>query len=222
MSRAPICPQPVSILVRIAFDRELMPAPLEIRTVAIAKNSKYSDLDRQLNNLIDGFNGGLKVLEQCFGPWPYWRYPNETKIVPHTIRKIHLVDSNKAFTIALLRTEDDDRPLILGNAIHRICILKYSDINPRNRDDTLNHNITAIDALKSATSKAGFTLKEAKVHKTLEDIGDRKYNDTYFLDSSRFPTIFIVISTHCKCKYHVVWPKSLIQIMNIQPSQHLW
>jgi hypothetical protein len=130
MSRPPTYPQPVSILVRIAFDRELMSAPFEIRTVAIAKNSKYSDLDRQLNDLIDGFNGSLKVLEQCFGPWPYWRYPNETEMVPQTIRKIYLVDSNKAFTIALLRTEDDDRPLILGNAIHRIFILQYSNNNP--------------------------------------------------------------------------------------------
>jgi hypothetical protein len=79
--------------------------------VDVSKSSKYSDLDKQLNNSV---GAKLKTLEQRFGPCPSWRYPKETAVIPRTIEDIYVVDCSYPFMIASLRTEQEDLPFIVG------------------------------------------------------------------------------------------------------------
>jgi hypothetical protein len=86
-------------------------------TVPVTNTSRYKDINRQINERIGDKECDLTLLEESFGPQPCWRYPDDNSKIPRTVNTLYLVDRNRPFVLALLRTEYDDRPLLIGNSI---------------------------------------------------------------------------------------------------------
>jgi hypothetical protein len=84
--------------------------------VPIIEGITYKDveavLSSHLTHVLNEIN--LKLLEEQLGPKPCWRYANGNAKIPPAVGSIYVVDSNKKFLLASLRTEQDDFPLVVG------------------------------------------------------------------------------------------------------------
>jgi hypothetical protein len=87
---------------------------LKNQKVRITYATPYSQINTQLNELLGYTEGTLTVLEENYGPSPFWTFPAKNTIVPRFIKTLYLVDHNKRSPIALLRTENGDQPLVIG------------------------------------------------------------------------------------------------------------
>ncbi|PVF95222.1 hypothetical protein CPB86DRAFT_602502 [Serendipita vermifera] len=158
--------------------------PLPI-SLAIAANSLYHELDKKLSHFAQGYN--LCTLVQTLGPWPSWKLPNnDTRISPDT-NAVYVVDPKKSFTIALLRTNVEDRPLAIETPEY-----------------ITGEEVKMIDLLQKAMHQESLSLESAKIYGSFDDLADQIYNPT---DFPKFCTTIFAISAKSK-------PKSLQQYSN--------
>ncbi|PVF95660.1 hypothetical protein CPB86DRAFT_787785 [Serendipita vermifera] len=148
-------------------------------TFAITNTSRYKDINSQLNKEIGDDQCNLTLLEESFGPWPSWKFPDDNAKIPHTVHVLYLVDRNRPFVLALLRTEYDDRPLAIDG-------ITNSTMSPTR----------ILDELKLAVHSKGFQLKSAKFYGGREDLVDEIYDYASFQKLPTFPTIFFILTEH--------------------------
>lgn len=96
--------------------RSVVLSPLNVenaripQSIQITYTTLYSQINGQLNANF-GDASKLAVLKATYGPFPFWTFPEEQEIVPRFVKILYLVDRNKPFLIALLRTNVGDQPL---------------------------------------------------------------------------------------------------------------
>jgi hypothetical protein len=83
--------------------------------VDVPEGSTYNLVNKILSNSFEWKGSSLTILTQHYGPWPSWRFPKGDERIPSRPTTLLVVDSSKPFLIALLRTEANDQPLIIGN-----------------------------------------------------------------------------------------------------------
>ncbi|PVG00628.1 hypothetical protein CPB86DRAFT_181391 [Serendipita vermifera] len=146
-------------------------------------SSKYSEIEQQLNESLNQSAGSLKILEQHFGPRPYWKYPDNNSTISRTTRTLYLVDSKKSVVVAVLRTENEDYPLVID-----LGALQQKSSN-------------VLDVLQKAVNDSGLRLESASIYATNENLKDQRYDDLSFGEISAFPTIFFIICIHSESAF---------------------
>ncbi|PVF91813.1 hypothetical protein CPB86DRAFT_279893 [Serendipita vermifera] len=140
----------------------------------------YWAVNEEIKRQIRGPNCDLMPLVPTFGPWPYWKLPTENDKIPRTTRTLYLVDQSKRFCIALLRTEKEDRPLLIELP----------------SDDEGQQEETILSALKSTTSTEGLIIQVMKMYGSSEDIKDQRFNYSDLEALESFPTVFYILCCH--------------------------
>lgn len=87
----------------------------------LANNSRYLDVEKEINDHARRADCHYTLLVQTFGPFPCWKFLSENTIIPTVVHSLYLVDRNRPFLIALLRTEEGDQPFLIGK--WHICLL---------------------------------------------------------------------------------------------------
>jgi hypothetical protein len=152
---------------------------------------------------MDWAEGGLVLLAETFGPWPCWRLPQVDAIIPPLINTVYIVDLRKPFVIALLRTEMEDLPLLIGkpNRCEASLNLSYSCIQKEPSRDSKSVNMRI---LQLSTQSKGLTLTSAKVYGSLEDINDQSFTYADLQNHPSFPTVFYLLSGHCTFYHYFI------------------
>ncbi|PVG04391.1 hypothetical protein CPB86DRAFT_215014 [Serendipita vermifera] len=146
-------------------------------TLQITNTNSYSVLNDQINEQLGRTN--LSVLQSFFGPWPWWKFPDDDATIPLSINTLYLVDRNKPFVLALLRTEIEDRPLLIDNP---------ESITNR----TLN-------VLHEAMEYKSLKLERVEMHGSFNQIEEGQIFDYTDLQCHlTFPTTFYILSEHSK------------------------
>jgi hypothetical protein len=83
----------------------------------VPEGSTFGSVNQILQTSTEWKDRNLTLLVQSYGPWPCWRFPSSGEGIPSKPTTLFLVDNSKSFMIALLRTETEDQPLIIGDII---------------------------------------------------------------------------------------------------------
>lgn len=159
----------------------------------------YSTLNEQINKQLGRTDNGVIALEQSFGPWPSWKFPEKHAKVPHPQSVIHLVDCSNPFVIALLRTETEDRPLL---------------IEPPERSKA--SGMTVMNILNSAVQKEGLTLKSGGMFGVFEDFTPGQPFDYEELKNNpNYPTVFYLLSMHSDAAFKFTTKSSITKSIPI-------
>lgn len=149
-------------------------------TLQIANTKSYSVLNEQITAQMGRNN--LSVLESFFGPWPWWEFPDEDATIPLSINTLYLVDRNKPFVLALLRTEAEDRPLLIDIPVG---------------EESMSRRTLGV--LHEAMQRQGLTLERVEMHGTFNSIDEDQIFDYADLQCHlTFPTTFYILSEHSK------------------------
>ncbi|PVF99297.1 hypothetical protein CPB86DRAFT_796703 [Serendipita vermifera] len=159
--------------------------------ISIAKSSTYYEINKIINDEMGDSNLSLTILAPTYGPWPYWKFPENNEVIPTNIRNLFVVDRSKPFLIALFRTDIDDRPLII----------ELPDNSP-----TKVLNIMGI--IRSKLHDMGLGIHSAQMYGTFEDIKDQSYEYRTFSQLYSFPTALYVIPDTFEFGIEADWPKS--------------
>jgi hypothetical protein len=81
----------------------------------VPEGSSFDTVNEILKSSAEWKDRNLTLLVQSYGPWPCWRFPRSGESIPRKPTTLFVVDNSKSFMIALLRTEVEDQPLIIGS-----------------------------------------------------------------------------------------------------------
>lgn len=104
-----------TLSLRFSLMREANLNKAHINYIDIPRNSTYKAATRIINSCIGRLNESLTLLVQNDGPWPCWKSPKPDEKISFQTSTLLAVDGENPFIIALLRTEVEDAPLIIGN-----------------------------------------------------------------------------------------------------------
>ncbi|PVF96356.1 hypothetical protein CPB86DRAFT_875027 [Serendipita vermifera] len=145
--------------------------------IDVPKNSTYDAANTILRNSIGGEGHSPTLLVQSYGPWPCWRFPKPDEKISFETSTLLAVDNNKPFIIALLRTEVEDKPLMIDWGDHA--------------------SSTSLDVLKTSRQilhDKGLTLRSAQLYGSFETIKDQVYDFSVFANMESFPTTLYLLA----------------------------
>lgn len=149
-------------------------------TLSLNYDSTYSEANQQINDRFNNGNHDITFLMETFGPWPHWGFPVGNEKIPQATKTLYLVDRNKPFLIALVRTEDCDRPLVV-------------DL-PDETGPTMTRTILSL--LESSTSAQGLNMVSARMYKGSGDLRDQEFSYSALQNLPKFPTTFYISCYH--------------------------
>ncbi|PVF93157.1 hypothetical protein CPB86DRAFT_877372 [Serendipita vermifera] len=156
------------------------------RTLQLYENTTYLQVNDYLNSLTGWKGYDLTLLSEVFGPWPAWVYPSKDAVISGSVRKLYVVDLNRPHTLALLRTETTDLPVVIDPAI----LIQSSYRKVRDIMQIILHN----DRLK---------VQSVTTYESPQDIGDQYYNHYFFQTSTSYPTCLRIMPVYASATFEL-------------------
>jgi hypothetical protein len=134
---------------------------------------------------------------QTFGPWPAWKFPKRDTTIPKDVRTLYIVDLDKSFMIMVLRTNIEDRPIVIGGKTI-VCITQISEIYLDVPEDGIRSDVTIVNILEKAMHREHLPSISARIYGSFDNLTDQNQDIKILLTLPSYPTTIFAFSVERK------------------------